>query len=185
MDSKYVSACGLTCCDCLFYKPEFFEAASALKKLIAECGFDVFYRQLSKQAVSGEIAAHLQQDNAKLHAMFRVFEKMPDFMEVLDGVLRIQCRHTCRENDGCSIGGGKHQCEAMECVTQKGIEGCWKCSAYVTCNKLSFQRKHYGRTVTENLAHLEREGMKSLQPRGSQYYEWQRRTAQVKESSQR
>ncbi len=185
MDSKYVAACGLTCCDCLFYKPEFFEAANTLKKLIDEYGFDIFYRELSKQEVSAEIAEHLKQDNTKLHAMFRVFEKMPEFLEVLNGILRIRCRHTCREKHGCSIGGGRHQCDVIECVTEKRLEGCWKCSEYGTCSKLAFQKKHYGRTVAENLAQLEREGMNCLQPRGNQYYEWQRRAAQAKESSQR
>jgi hypothetical protein len=175
MENKYVCACGLTCCDCLFYKKEFFEAAKTMKSLIDEYRFDVFYSMLCKSEVSGQIAAHLKQDKTEYQAMFCVFEHMPDFVKVLDGIIAIQCKQTCREKNGCSIGGVTHGCEAIECVTNKGLEGCWKCAEYRTCDKLYFQKNSYGKTVTENLSQLESEGISGLRPRGNQYYEWQRR----------
>ncbi len=183
MENKYVCACGLTCCDCLFYKKEFFEAANTMKRLIDGYRFDYFYNILSKKEVSGQIAEHLKADKAEYQAMFRIFEKMPDFVKVLEGIISTQCKYTCREKNGCSIGGITHACEAIECVSKKGIEGCWKCAEYKTCDKLSFQKNNYGKTVTENLAQLEREGMSSLQARGNQYYQWQRRIIKANETS--
>jgi len=176
MEEKYVCACGLTCCDCLFYKKEFFEAAKTMKSLIDEYRFDFFFSTLSKSEVSGQIAAHLKQDRAQYEALFRVLEGMPDFVKILEGIITIQCEHTCREKNGCSIGGMTHRCEALDCVSRKGLEGCWKCAEYDTCDKLAFQKKSYGKTITENLTRLEKEGMSSLRPRGNQYYEWQRKT---------
>ena len=175
MESKYVSTCGLTCCDCLFYKKEFFQAAKTMKKLIAEYRFDLFFNALSKRENSAEIATQLGLDGSQLEGIFRAFERMPDFVKVLDGFIAIECEHTCREKNGCSIGGTPHQCTALKCVNSKGLEGCWKCAGYRTCNKLAFQKMKYGRTVVENLSQLEREGTSALKSRGNQYYEWQRR----------
>jgi len=175
MENKHVSVCGLTCCDCLFYKKEFFQAVKTMKRLIDEYRFDIFFSSLSNSETSGQIASHLRQDGAQFEAMFRVFEHMPDFVKVLDGIIAIECKHTCRDENGCSVGGTPHQCAALECANSKGLEGCWKCTEYRTCDKLAFQKKAYGKTVTENLAHLERAGTNSLRPRGNQYYEWQRK----------
>ena len=176
MEDKYVCPCGLTCCDCLFYKREFFDAARTMKRLIDEYRFDVFFGTLSRSEASSHIAAHLGRDRAEFTAMFRAFEHMPEFLQVLEGIIGIQCEQACREKNGCSIGGATHQCKALACVNSKGIEGCWKCAEYTTCDKLAFQRRSYGKTVTENLAQLEREGAASLRSRGNQYYEWQRKT---------
>ena len=175
MEEKYVCPCGLTCCDCLFYNKEFFDAAKTMKRLIDKHRFDIFFGMMSKSEASAHIAAHLNRDGTQLAAMFRVFEHMPEFVKVLEGLMAVQCQQTCREKNGCSIGGATHQCEAIACVNSKGIEGCWKCAEYRTCAKLTFQRRSYGKTVAENLAQLERKGTDSLRSRGNQYYEWQRK----------
>ncbi len=182
MEDKYVCPCGLTCCDCLFYNKEFFAAAGAMKRLIDEYRFDVFFAMLSKSEVSAHIASHLKRERIQFEEMCRVFERMPDFVKVLEGIIAIQCEHTCKEKNGCSIGGSTHRCEALECVNSKGIEGCWQCAEYRLCDKLAFQRRSYGKTVTENLARLEKEGPDSLRPRGNQYYEWQRKTIKANET---
>jgi hypothetical protein len=182
MERKYVSACGLTCCDCLFYKKDFFQAARTMKRLIDEYRFDVFFNSLSKMETSGAIASHLRCDGSQLADMFRVFVHMPAFVKVLEGIIAIECKNTCREKAGCSIGGTPHQCAALECVNSKGFEGCWKCPEFKSCDKLAFQKKAYGKTVTENLAHLEKGGTTSLRARGNQYYEWQRQMIRADET---
>ena len=182
MEDKYVCPCGLTCCDCLFYNKEFFDSAKKMKRLIDQYRFDVFFGTLSKSEASAHIAAHLNRDGTQFAAMFRVFEHMPDFLNVLEGIIAIQCEQTCRERNGCSIGGATHQCAAIACVNSRGLEGCWKCPEYMTCDKLAFQKRSYGKTVTENLTQLEREGATSLQSRGNQYYEWQRRMRKANEA---
>lgn len=47
MDKKLVCPCGLTCCDCLFYKTEIYETAKKLRKLIIEHELDKFLNILS------------------------------------------------------------------------------------------------------------------------------------------
>lgn len=141
-----------------------------------------FFGMLSKVEVSAHIAEHLKRDKTQTEAIFRIFKQMPDFVNVLEGILAIQCEKTCREKNGCSIGGSTHQCSALECVNSKGVEGCWECDDYKTCDKLAFQKKSYGKTVIENLARLEREGKGSLRPRGNQYYEWQRKIIKANET---
>ena len=173
MERKYVCACGLICSDCLFYKKDFFEAANTMKNLIDEYRFDFFYNLLSRKEVNAQIAEHLNQDKAEFQDMFTIFEKMPDFVKTLEAIIKIQCKNTCREKNGCTIGGITHSCEVIECVNKKNIEGCWKCSENKTCTKLSFQKKSYGKTITENFDKLEKEGMDSLKSRGNQYYVWQ------------
>jgi hypothetical protein len=180
MEGKYVCACGLTCCDCLFYKKEFFDAANIMKNLIDEYRFDFFYNRLSKKEVNGRMAKHLKQDETEYNEKFLIFEKMPEFVKVLEGIISIQCKNTCREKNGCSMGGITHTCEVIECVNKKNLEGCWKCSEYRTCEKLSFQKMSYGKTILDNLEKLEESGMNSLQPRGNQYYEWQRKIIKTK-----
>ncbi len=180
MESKYVCPCGLICSDCLFYKKEFFEAANTMKRLINEYRFDFFYSILSRKEVNGPIAEHLRLDKAEFQEKVSIFQEMPEFVKVLDGIIAIQCKNTCREMNGCSIGGSTHACEVLECVNQKNIEGCWQCAEYRTCGKLSFQKASYGKTILENFEMLEKEGMGSLPSRGNQYYEWQRKIIKTK-----
>jgi len=175
MEKKYVCPCGLTCCDCLFYKKEFFESAHAMKKLIEEYRFDYFYNLLSRKKINGKMAEHLKQEKFEYIEKFSIFETMPDFVKTLDGIISIQCKNTCRENNGCSIGGVTHACDVLTCVNEKYIEGCWECTEHQTCKKLSFQKSNYGKTISENIELLKNQGTDSLQARGNQYYEWQRK----------
>jgi hypothetical protein len=175
MDSKYVCPCGLVCADCLFYKKEFFEAANQLQRLIAEYRFDVFYGMLSRQEVAERIATHLGGETADFRDLFAVFEKMPDFLQVLEGVVKVQCSQTCRESGGCTIGGLTRTCAVVGCVAEKDLEGCWQCAEHETCAKLSFQRASYGETIRGNFETLKAGGTGALDSRGNQYYEWQRK----------
>jgi hypothetical protein len=149
MDEKYVCPCGLTCCDCLFYKPELYATARQLRDLIQSSQLDTLLRLVVAHQGWNGIARHLGQDSSVFEKQFEPFAKLPDFTQVLEGIINLQCPATCREAGGCSIGGTTHACDALTCVQAKGFEGCWQCQ--------------------------ENEGIEAVTSRGNQYYAWQRR----------
>lgn len=175
MDKKYVCACGLICSDCMFYKKEIYEAARTLKQQIDKTNIDVFLSILSKEEVSTAMADHLGADTNDLYNNFKVFSKLQEFMEVLDGLINIQCEKTCQESGGCSMCGTTKKCHTIRCVEEKGLNGCWECSEHENCIKLSFQKRSYGKTIEENFKIINERGINALVSRGNDYYEWQRR----------
>jgi hypothetical protein len=175
MDKQYVCPCGLTCCDCLFYKPELYATARQLRDLIQSSQLDTLLRLVVAHQGWNGIARHLGQDSSVFEKQFQPFAKLPDFMQVLEGIINLQCPATCREASGCSIGGTTHACDALTCVQAKGVEGCWQCQEYETCDKLSFLRRNYGETINGNLSTIRDEGIEAVTSRGNQYYAWQRR----------
>jgi hypothetical protein len=175
MDKKYVCPCGLVCCDCLFYKSEIYDAAIKLKQLIKDSQLDIFLTILSKNEVNEAMADHLGEDENKFREHFESFKKLPDFFTVLESIIGIQCKKTCKESGGCSIGGITKECEAVKCVKQKGYNGCWECVDHEDCNKLVFQKRSYGETIEGNFNLIKEKGIDSVQSRGNKYYEWQRK----------
>ncbi|MDT8902941.1 DUF3795 domain-containing protein [Anaeroselena agilis] len=180
MDRKLVCPCGLTCCDCLFYKPEIYEAAFNLRELIKKHGLDTFLSICSNKNVWKVMGAHLDVDESQvgdeIGRHFDAFEQMPAFMSVLDGIIKLQCKSTCQEAGGCSFGGNKHECGALKCIRAKGYDGCWQCSESEQCEKLTFLKSSYGFVIEENLTTIRERGAAAVEPRGNQYYGWQRRS---------
>jgi hypothetical protein len=175
MDKKLVCPCGLTCCDCLFYKKELYETAKKLRELIQSSQLDTFLKLLVKHKGWNGIAKHFGQEKSVFEKHFESFEKLPDFLEVLDGIINLQCKTTCQESGGCSIGGITHKCKALTCINENGFEGCWQCEEYENCEKLSFLRRNYGETIDGNLRIIKNEGVEAVKSRGNKYYAWQRR----------
>ena len=178
MDKKLVCPCGLTCCDCLFYKSEIYETAQKLKELIKISDLDVFLGTCSKKKNWQAIAQQMRLNEDKawngVGKYFDVFKDMAMFMNILDGIIKLQCKTTCQEADGCSIGGSTHECNALRCVKSKTYDGCWQCDEFVNCNKLSFVKKNYGYIIEENLRIAREKGVKAVKSRGNTYYAWQR-----------
>jgi hypothetical protein len=175
MDEKYVCPCGLVCCDCLFYKPELYATAGQLRDLIQSSQLDTLLRLVVAHQGWNGIARHLGQDSSLVQKQFEPFAKLPDFMQVLEGIINLQCPATCREAGGCSIGGTTHACDALKCIQANGFDGCWQCQDYETCDKLSFLRRNYGETINGNLSIIKNEGIQAVKSRGDRYYAWQRR----------
>ena len=177
MDKKYVCPCGLNCYDCLFHKEEIYETAIKLKQLIKDSQFDVFLSILSKKDRYDAIAKHLSADESNFEKVFQSFKDLPFFFNVLDNLIKIQCKNTCQETGGCSMTGTKHECEAVKCVKQKGYAGCWECSENGNCTLLAFQKQSYGKTIDENFNTINEQGIEAIKSRGNLYYEWQRKIA--------
>lgn len=179
MDRKLVCPCGLTCCDCLFYKKEIYETASKLKELIKEYEFDKFLSMCSNNKNWEAIGKHLGIGENKIWdeigKHFDAFRYIAEFMSVLDNIIKLQCKTTCQETGGCSTGGVTHECQALKCIKSKGYAGCWQCSEFETCDKLKFLKINYGYVIEENLKTVKERGFEAVESRGNKYYAWQRK----------
>jgi hypothetical protein len=175
MDKTLVCPCGLTCCDCLFHRKEIYEAARQLRNVLSSSQLDAFLRLIVANEGWKGIAAHLGQSSSSIEQHFEPLAELPAFLHVLDGIIDLQCKTTCRESGGCSIGGVTRTCEACKCVEEKDLEGCWQCGDSRDCTKLSFLRKSYGETIDGNLEIIRNGGVEAVRPRGNRYYAWQRR----------
>lgn len=179
MDKKLVCPCGLTCCDCMFYKKDIYETAAKLKQLLVDSKLDVFLTLCSNEKTIDAMRAHLESDNATAHSKLSdrlgLFKDMPAFMKVLDGISNIQCKTTCREAGGCSTGGETAKCKALKCLESKKYDGCWQCGEFEDCEKLQFLRMSYGHVINENLNIIKEKGAEEVPSRGTQYYAWQRK----------
>lgn len=175
MDRRYVCACGLTCCDCLFYRTNIYEAAKDLKRILDETKVGAFLSILSKEEVNAAVADHLDTNRTAFYANFRSFQKLPEFLEVLNSLIDLQCTKTCPETGGCSMCGTTKSCVTIQCVQEKKLNGCWECEGNEVCEKLAFQRMSYGKTIKENFKIIREKGIEAVPSRGDDYYEWQRR----------
>lgn len=179
MDSKFVCPCGLVCCDCLFHKEEIYETARRLKEAIAANQLDKFLALCSSRQTWTAMGEHLGLEPGEsedtLGRQFAAFEQLPTFMHVLDALINLHCKSTCREAGGCQIGGVRHECLALQCLKERGYEGCWQCGEVSGCDKLAFLKAGYGSVIEENLRTAREKGPEAVQLRGDKYYAWQRR----------
>ncbi len=180
MDRNLICPCGLTCCDCLFYKDEIYEAAKKLKEVIKKHDFDIFLDLLSDRNGWLALGKHLElseeQTWNKIGRHFDSFKNISDFMSILDSILSLHCQSTCYENDGCSIGGNTQECSALKCIKDKGYDGCWQCNKFEDCEKLELLKNNYGYVIEDNLKIIKEKGIEEVKSRGNKYYAWQRRT---------
>lgn len=178
MEDKMVCPCGLTCCDCLFYNSEIYGEAQHFKDVLEKYQFDRFLKILSNNAASKAMRKHLELNETemwnKVGKHFETFKNMPEFMKILESIVDLQCKCTCKEASGCSIAGETHKCSALKCIEEKGYDGCWECAEYKRCDKLSFLKQSYGYVIEENLEIVGKKGTEAVKSRGNRYYSWQR-----------
>ncbi len=175
MDETYVCPCGLVCLDCLFARHEVYETARRLRSLLAESQLDVFLGALNRNETMRAMAEHLRTDERELEKRFAVFARLPELLDLLEGLGRLECRRTCQEAGGCSVGGTTRACSALGCLRQKGYQGCWECGDWARCAPLEFLRRSYGETLADNLRIAREQGVAAVPARGNRYYAWQRR----------
>lgn len=174
MDKKNICPCGLICTDCLFHKPEMYKTAEKLQTVIKESQLDVFFASICENESWKMVANHLNADQSDFKKHFEAFNNFDSFMTILNGLAKLQCKSTCRESGGCSVGGELHKCEAVKCVTAKELQGCWECSENDQCKKLNFVKMVYGDTITETFSIMKAEGETGVKSYGKNYYAWQR-----------
>jgi hypothetical protein len=67
-------------------------------------------------------------------------------------MVRMRC------NRGCRDGGGNPGCKIRNCVTKKGLDGCWECDDYESCTKFAFLETVHGDACQKNLRRLAKNG---------------------------
>ena len=130
-----IAYCGLYCGDCVSYKGKVADLARDLRKELRAAKFDR----------TAEVLAAVP--------FFQAFINYNECYEVLGAMVKFHCRKTCRG------GGGPPFCKMRKCCQQKGIEGCWECAEFETCENLDFLKAGHGEAHLKNLRTLKKKGV--------------------------
>jgi len=96
---------------------------------------------------------------------FAAFQHYEQFDQLLVVLAQMRCKKVCR------AGGGSPDCRIRQCVTKKGLPGCWECSEFAQCPTLQ-TLEEYGdvdKDYLKNLRKIKRLGAAAFvqaQPRG-------------------
>jgi hypothetical protein len=137
-DIEGIAYCGLYCGDCFIHAGKVADLAKDLRKELREASFDKSAKALS------EIS------------FFDVFKGYPTCYDVLGAFVKLRCKLTCRQ------GGGPPHCKIRNCCRKKGIDGCWQCDDFQSCQKLEFLSKGHGDAHLKNLRILNRKGVSAF-----------------------
>ena len=129
-----IAYCGLYCGDCFGYEGKIADLARDLRKELRKHKFD-------------QTAKFLSENN-----FFKVFKNYPECYEVLGALVKFRCKRTCKG------GGGPPFCKMRKCCQKKGIDGCWECDEFETCEKLDFLKPNHGDAHIKNLRIIKKKG---------------------------
>lgn len=130
-----IAYCGLYCGECPNHTGKIADLARDLRKELRSVRFDKTAESLSELS------------------FFNMFKDYDTCYAVLGGMVRLRCNH------GCRGGGGNPFCKIRKCCQKKGIEGCWLCDEFTTCEKLEELRANHGVAHIKNLRSIKRNGI--------------------------
>ena len=130
-----VSYCGLHCGECPNYTGRIADLARDLRKELRSVRFDK----------TAEVLSEL--------SYFSMFKNYEQCYNVLGGMVKLRCKHACRS------GGGNPFCKIRKCSQKKGLEGCWLCSEFETCEKLDELKVNHGVAHIKNLRRIKKNGI--------------------------
>lgn len=133
-----IAYCGLYCGDCVSYKGKVADLARDLRKELRAAKFDK----------TAEVLAAVP--------FFEPFKNYDQCYEVLGAMVKFRCKKTCKG------GGGPPFCKMRKCCQKKGIEGCWECAEFETCENLDFLKLGHGETHLKNLRTLKKKGVEAF-----------------------
>jgi len=134
-EEDLVTYCGLYCGDCFGYQGKIADLARDLRKELRLAKFDKTAELLSTIP------------------FFATFKDYQQCYEVLGALVKFRCKNTCRG------GGGPPFCKMRKCCQQKGIEGCWQCDEFETCEKLDVLKPNHGDAHLKNLRIIKKQGI--------------------------
>lgn len=136
LDTKELIAyCGLYCGVCHGYTGVIPDLARDLRKELRASRYDLFASLIAETEFG------------------KVFKNYDACYEVLGAMVKFRCKKACRN------GGGSPACKIRNCCDKKGIDGCWHCDDFETCNKLDFLRHVHGQAHIKNLRILKKKGV--------------------------
>ena len=133
--TEMIAYCGLYCGECPNHTGKIADLARDLRKELRSVRFDKTAKSLSELS------------------FFNMFKDYDTCYAVLGGMVRLRCNH------GCRGGGGNPFCKIRKCCQKKGIEGCWLCDEFTTCEKLEELRANHGMAHIKNLRSIKRKGV--------------------------
>ncbi len=136
--SEYIAYCGLYCAECLNYTGTVADLARDLRKELRSYRFEKTASALSKIP------------------FFREFENYGQCYETLGAMVRLRC------SKGCRSGGGNPGCRIRDCAVKKQLAGCWECSEFSECGKLSSLDEGHGTAHRKNLQIIAKKGTKGF-----------------------
>jgi hypothetical protein len=107
---RFTALCGLYCLDCIPANAEFFAVVKRLNEMLADLQFEQY-------------ASLKARGNA-------VFNDYGTFLQVMQAIAGLECVAPCTE------GGCKPSCDIRNCVTGRGLAGCWDCETSSDCGLL-------------------------------------------------
>ena len=147
--AELTAYCGLYCGDCIHYRSKAAELAQDLLKELQTTGFDTY---------------------ANIVSTYR--EKMKDyesFRRVLEGIGELRCEEPCRVGGGCPT----FTCVMLACCRRKGIEGCWECDEYETCNGFDSLMVCHGDNPRKNLRKIKELGTENWAAHREKFFIWE------------
>lgn len=133
-DRNLIAYCGLYCGDCFGHKGKVADLARDLRKELRQARFEKTAEFMST------------------FSFFEVFKNYQQCYEVLGALVKLRCKKACKG------GGGPPFCKMRKCCQKKGIEGCWECDDFETCEKLDFLVPSHGDAHLKNLRNLKKKG---------------------------
>jgi len=133
-EKDLVAYCGMYCGDCFIYHGKIADLARDLRKELRQAKFD---RQAEAMSTS---------------PFFAVLKNYPQCYEVLGAMVRLRCK-------SCRSGGGPPFCKMRQCCQKKGIDGCWQCDDFETCNKLDFLKANHDDAHLKNIRRIRKNGI--------------------------
>ena len=133
-DRNLIAYCGLYCGDCFGHKGKVADLARDLRKELRQARFEKTAEFMST------------------FSFFEVFKNYHQCYEVLGALVKLRCKKACKG------GGGPPFCKMRKCCQKKGIEGCWECDDFETCEKLDFLVPSHGDAHLKNLRNLKKKG---------------------------
>jgi hypothetical protein len=144
-EKELIAYCGLYCGDCFAHKGVVADLARDLRKELRQAKFNRIAQAMSETP------------------FFAVYKDYPRCYEVLGALVKFRCKKTCRS------GGGPPFCKIRKCCKKKGLEGCWQCNEFETCENLDFLKTSHGEAHLKNLRMLKKEGVDNF-IKGKRYW---------------
>jgi hypothetical protein len=144
-DSKAhnIAYCGLYCKGCPILAGEISDLAGQLEKKLDEAEFARVAKGLA--------------EFSRLIPSCAAFAHYEDFHKLL-GVMKSEMRCT----KYCKAGGGSGKCQIRKCCKKKELDGCWQCSDFETCEKLTVLEYVHEKRHINNLIILRDKGVASF-----------------------
>jgi hypothetical protein len=137
-EDSLIAYCGLYCGDCHGYTGTIPDLARDLRKELRRTRYDKFAEFISS------------------HSFGKDFKNYEECYKVLGAMVKFRCRK------GCRSGGGSPYCKIRNCAQKKGMDGCWLCQEFDSCEKLEYLEPVHGDAHTKNLRVIKRKGEKDF-----------------------